>query len=92
MKKLLAAAAVACLASVASTAFAADATANLKVSGWHCSGCAQDTVAALKKVKGVKNVNADFEKSEVVVAYDDAQAKPADFEKAVKKTGYEIAK
>ena len=89
MKKLFA---VAALVLFPVTAFAGEATTTVKISGWHCSGCAEDTAAAIKKIKGVKTVTADFEKSQVVVAYDDAQVKPADFEKAVKKTGYDVAK
>ncbi len=89
MKKLFAVVAATLLSA---TAFAGEATTTVKISGWHCSGCASDTAAAIKKIKGVKSATPDFEKSEVVVAYDDSQAKPADFEKAVKKTGYDVAK
>ncbi len=94
MKKILAAAAVgfAALMLAPTTAFAGVTQTTVKVSGWHCAGCAEETADAIKKVKGVKSVDADFDKGEIVVAYDDAKAKPADFEKAVKKSGYHVAK
>ena len=73
-------------------AFAGTTQTTVKVTGWHCEGCAEETAEAIKKVKGVKSADADFDKGEVVVAYDDAKAKPADFAKAVKKSGYQVAK
>ena len=88
MKKLIAAAALAVVTST--TAFAGEATTTVKIQGWHCAGCAEETADAIKKVKGVKSVSSDFDKNEVVVAYDDTKAKPADFEKAVKKSGYKV--
>jgi copper chaperone CopZ len=94
MKKILSIAAVAgaLLAFAPAIAFAGTTQTTVKVSGWHCAGCAEETADAIKKVKGVKSVDADFDKGEIVVAYDDAKAKPADFEKAVKKSGYHVAK
>jgi copper chaperone CopZ len=94
MKKILSIAAVAWAALVFAPANAlADMTqTTVKVAGWHCAGCAEETADAVKKVKGVKSVDADFDKGEIVVAYDDAKAKPADFAKAVKKSGYHVAK
>ena len=93
MKKLLAVTAVASLAFFsAASALASEAKTTVKIAGWHCAGCAEETAEAIKKVKGVKSVDADFDKNEVVVAYDDSKVKPADFEKAVKKSGYNVAK
>ena len=89
MKKLIAAAA---LAFLPATAFAGEATTTLKVNGWHCTGCAEETAAAIKKVKGVKSATPDFDKNQVVVAYDDSKVKAGDLEAAVKKTGYDLAK
>jgi copper chaperone CopZ len=94
MKKLLSIAAVAftLLLLAPATALADMTQTTVKVKGWHCAGCAEETADAIKKVKGVKSVDADFDKGEIVVAYDDAKAKPADFEKAVKKSGYHVSK
>ncbi|MHB8419009.1 MAG: heavy-metal-associated domain-containing protein [Myxococcales bacterium] len=73
-------------------AFAKEATATVKVKGWHCAGCAGETEAALKQVKGVKSAKADFDKHTVVVAYDDAQTGAPQIDKAIAKAGYQVEK
>ena len=76
-----------------STAALAEAkTDTIKVSGWHCENCPKKTEAKLKSVKGVKSATTNKEKGEVVVAYDDAQAKHADLEKAVADSGFSVEK
>ncbi len=93
MKKFLSVAAIAAVVVfMPLRALAGTTQTTVKVAGWHCAGCAEETADAIKKVKGVKSVDADFDKGEIVVAYDDSKAKPADFEKAVKKSGYHVAK
>ena len=89
MKSLIAG----CLLSlgVATAAFAGEKTETIKVSGWHCGGCAARTESALKDVKGVQSVTSDKEKKEVVVKYDDAKVKHADLEKAITDSGFAIA-
>jgi copper chaperone CopZ len=62
----------------------------LKVSGWHCAGCAARTESALKDLKGVTTAAADKHKKEVTVTYDDAKVKRADLEKAVADSGFTI--
>ncbi len=64
----------------------------MKVSGWHCGGCASKTKAALKDVKGVTTVSADKNKKEVTVTYDDRKVKHADLEKAIADSGFDVAK
>jgi Cu+-exporting ATPase len=86
MKKLIAGSLLASVLSFA--AFAADKTETIKVSGWHCGGCAARTEAALKEVKGVTAVAADKTKHEVKVTYDDAKVKRADLEKAIADSGF----
>ncbi len=88
MKKIIVAAALA----LSFPALAKQTTTTVKVKGWHCAGCAQETEDAIKKVKGVKSATADFDKHTVVVAYDDSQAKPGQIDKAVKKAGYKVEK
>jgi len=90
MKNLIAG----CLLSVgiATAAFAGEKTETIKVSGWHCGGCASKTEAALKDVKGVQSVTSDKEKQEVVVKYDDAKVKHADLEKAIADSGFSVDK
>jgi P-type Cu+ transporter len=72
-------------------AFAADVTQTLKITGWHCEGCAGKTEAAIKSVKGVKTATADLEKKQVLITYDDAVAKKADIEAVVTKSHYKVA-
>lgn len=83
---------VAVVALAGSAAFAAEKTETLKVSGWHCGGCAARTEAALKDVKGVTSAKADKNAKEVTVTYDDSKAKPADIEKAIADAGYAVDK
>src|SRR5260370_41761713 len=70
-------------AGFSTAAFAAEKTETIKVSGWHCGGCAARTEAALKDVKGVSTVAADKTKKEVTVTYDDSRVKPTDLERAI---------
>jgi copper chaperone CopZ len=90
MKKLIAAPLLASLLSFG--AFAAEKTETIKVSGWHCGGCAARTEAALKDVKGVSTVSSDKAKQEVKVTYDDAKVKHADLEKAIADSGFSADK
>ena len=73
-------------------ALAAEKTETIKVSGWHCGGCAARTEAALKDVKGVSTVAADKAKKQVTVTYDDAKVARADLDKAITDSGFEVAK
>ena len=79
-------------AGLATAAFAGEKTETIKVSGWHCGGCAAKTETALKEVKGVQSVSSDKEKKEVVVKYDDAKVKHADLEKAIADSGFSVDK
>ena len=88
MKTLIAAA----LLTFSLGAFAAEKTETIKVSGWHCGGCAARTEAALKDVKGVSTVAADKHKKEVTVTYDDTKVKRADLDKAIADSGFDVDK
>jgi mercuric transport protein len=90
MNKLIAAVALA--AGLSTAAFAAPKTETLKVSGWHCAGCAVRTESALKDLKGVSTAAADKKKQQVTVTYDDASLTHADLEKAVADSGYTVEK
>jgi Cu+-exporting ATPase len=68
----------------------AERTETIKVSGWHCGGCAARTESALKDVKGVSTVAADKAKKAVTVTYDDAKVKRADLEKAIADSGFSV--
>jgi copper chaperone CopZ len=90
MKKTLAA--LSLFAALGGPAVAKEATDVVKVSGWHCGGCANKTEAFLKKLDGVKSVVADADKKEVTVKYDDTKVKHAQLEKAIADAGYAVAK
>jgi len=90
MKKLIAGSLLASLLSFG--ALAAEKTGTIKVSGWHCGGCAARTEAALKNVKGVSAVASDKTKHVVKVTYDDAKVKRPDLEKAIAASGFSAEK
>ena len=77
-------------AGFSTAALAAEKTETIKVSGWHCGGCAARTESALKDVKGVSSVAADKTKKVVTVTYDDAKARRADLEKAIADSGFSV--
>lgn len=79
-------------AGLATAAFAGEKTETIKVSGWHCGGCAARTESALKDVKGVQTVSADKKTNIVTVKYDDAKVKRADLEKAITDSGFTVEK
>ncbi len=84
-------------AALAATAVAGakETTATLKVSGWHCGGCAGKTEKAVKAVKGVtaaKSVKGEGEAGTVTVTYDDAVAKSSDIEGAITALHYKVEK
>lgn len=89
MKKIIAGLAVA--SALATAAMAAEKTETLKVTGWHCGGCAAKTETALKELKGVTSVSADKTKQVVRVTYDDAKVKHADLTKAITEAGFAAA-
>ena len=90
MKKLIAGSLLASLLSF--EALAAEKTETIKVSGWHCGGCAARTEAALKEVKGVSAVASDKTKHVVKVTYDDAKVKRPELEKAIAASGFSAEK
>ena len=89
MKKILA---FVLAAGLSGSAFAAEKTETLKVSGWHCAGCSAKTEAALKDVKGVTSASANKNKKQVTVTYDDSKTKLADLEKAIADSGFTVDK
>ena len=77
-------------AALSTGALAAEKTETIKVSGWHCGGCAAKTESALREVKGVTAVASDKAKKEVKVTFDDAQVKHADLAKAIADSGFAV--
>ena len=90
MKKLIAGSLLA--ASLSLGAFAGEKTDTIKVSGWHCGGCAARTESALKDVKGVTTVAADKARHSVTVTYDDTKVKHDDLVKAIDESGFSVDK
>ena len=86
MKTLIAGSLLA--AAVSFGSLAASKTETIKVTGWHCAGCAAKTETALKEVKGVNAVATDKDKKEVRVTYDDSKVKRADLDKAIAEAGF----
>jgi len=78
--------------SLSGAALAAEKTETMKVTGWHCGGCAARTESALKDVKGVSSASADKAKKEVTVTYDDSKVQHAELEKAVTDSGFAVAR
>ena len=76
----------------ASAALAGEKTETIKVSGWHCGGCAARTESALKEVKGVTTVASDKTRKSVTVTFDDSKVKRADLEKAIADSGFSAEK
>src|SRR5262245_25470034 len=72
-------------------ALAKDAKTTLSVKGWHCDGCSSKTERALKKVEGVKSVESDADKGQIVIAFDDAKTSEKALVEAIKTLGYEAS-
>ena len=95
MARALRRAAVAALFMILATcsvARADEAQLTLHVSGWHCAMCPGKTVASVKKVKGVQEAQADFDKKTLAVTYDDRKTGPKKIEKAVVASGFQVEK
>lgn len=71
-----------------SAAFAANETVTLDVPGMNCITCPITVKTALMKVAGVQKVNADFEKREAVVAFDDSKTSVEKLTRATTDAGY----
>lgn len=73
-------------------ALAAETTATLKVSGWHCAGCGNRTAKAVKAIDGVVEAKTDVEAKTLTVTYDDEKTSEEAVEKAVAALKYKIEK
>ena len=75
-------------AGLSGTAMAAVQTVTLDVPGMTCSSCPITVKKALKKVDGVQQVTASFEKREAVVTFDDKKTSVEKLSLAVTNAGY----
>ncbi len=60
----------------------------LSVPGMKCPACPVTVMVALKRVKGVKSVNADFESKLAEVSYDDQLTTISSLQAATKNAGF----
>lgn len=65
--------------------------ATLKISGMHCSGCANTIEKVLTELDGVLQVSVDLEENEATVMYEDGKVTAEDLEEAVNSSGYTFA-
>jgi len=63
----------------------------LDVQGMTCSGCEYNVTSALKKIDGVKEVNASSENAATVVRYDPTLANVEEMVAAVNQSGYKAS-
>lgn len=66
-------------------------TKSYSVSGFHCSGCADNLGAGLRKVEGVIRADADFDQAVVEVRLDPARVTDEDVAAAIRAAGFEPA-
>lgn len=90
--KTLFATAFAVLMLLSGNAVAKEATATLKVSGWHCGGCGNRTAKAIKAIDGVADATSDIENKTLTVTYDDEKTNTEAVEKAVTALKYTVEK
>jgi len=64
----------------------------INISGMHCASCALNIENALKKVKGVKDVNVNFTLERAFIDYDAQNTDLSFLENIIEKTGYRVIK
>ena len=60
----------------------------LSVSGMNCPACPGTVMVAIKRVQGVKSVDADFESKLAVVTYDDQLTNISSLQEAARNVGF----
>ena len=60
----------------------------LSVPGMKCPACPITVMVAIKRVQGVKSVNANFESKLAVVSYDDQLTNISSLQQAAKNVGF----
>jgi mercuric ion binding protein len=86
VKKLFASLA---LVAVVAPVWAATQTVKLSVPGMTCAACPITVKKALSKVDGVRKADANFDKREAVVVFDDAKTSVQKLTKATADAGYQ---
>ena len=79
----------ACSSSDSAAVNAADLeTTVLRVKGMTCSGCEVGVKTVVKKLNGIAEVEASYDKGEARVSYDPSKVKPEEIRTAIEKLGY----
>lgn len=76
------------LESLTIVSFAWADKACFEVEGMTCATCGITVKAAIKKIKGVREVKASVEKKNAVVQYDEALTNSREIKKAIDDVGY----
>jgi mercuric ion binding protein len=79
---------IAIAVAAAFPAYAASKTITLDIPSMHCEMCPITVKKALTAVKGVSDVNVDYDKKEAVVTFDDTAVTVDALTKATDKAGY----
>ncbi len=66
-------------------------TANFKVEGMHCDGCAQIIQSLLEKKTGVRAASVSFKDSEARILFDTKILAEGQLVEAIEKAGYRVA-
>lgn len=64
----------------------------LKVEGLDCPSCATTVEKALKKLKGIQSIEANFFAEKLTVTYDDSRVTLDDIADKLKKVGHPVVK
>ena len=68
--------------------FAEEKSVVLSLPGMKCPACPITVMVAIKRVQGVKSVNANFESKLAVVSYDDQLTNISSLQEAAKNVGF----
>ncbi len=65
-------------------------TAEFKITGMTCSGCAEQVMYEVNKLAGVLKSDASYEKASATIEFDDSKISLAEIENAINGTGYKV--
>jgi copper chaperone len=63
----------------------------IKIEGMTCMGCVNSVKNVLEKIPGVDSAEVSLDQKQATIQYDDASANTAQFRKAIKDAGFEVA-
>ncbi|MGH3452326.1 MAG: heavy-metal-associated domain-containing protein [Haloechinothrix sp.] len=64
-------------------------TKQYRISGFHCSGCADNLGASLSRLEGVSKAEADYERATVEVRFDPERVGEDDIHSRIRAAGFE---